>query len=86
MGITFADGFDELDQQYADSIVPEDVVFVTQMITVISWMNEAGERGQSCYATTGGEATSTCLGMLELAKVDLMKRGGVVEMLRSDDD
>lgn len=52
-------------------VVPENAI-INATICVVSWLN--GETGKMHYAvkTTGGTPISTLLGLLELAKFDLL--------------
>jgi hypothetical protein len=87
VALTFADDFDELDQQYAESLVSDDAAFVTQMITVVKWMDDEGDERWRCYVASGqGERVATCVGLLEFAKVDLMTRGDVFPVRASSED
>ncbi len=87
MALTFPDDFAELDQQYAESIVSDDAAFVTQMITVVKWMDGDGDERWRCYnATAQGERIATCIGLLELAKIDLMTRADCFQLRVPDED
>lgn len=74
MSITCPADFSDADQEHAARIVP-DGSFVTQMMTVITWMGEDGESYWRCYCATGqGERIATSIGLLEIAKLDIISR------------
>lgn len=78
MTINCPDDFDAEDIAYATALVPDGAI-VTQMLTIVSWLDPDSD-GAACWrvynSTAHGERVVACLGLLELAKLDLVARSG----------
>lgn len=65
------DGLDEVDLAFVSTLVPEDALDVS-LIAIVSWVDpDTGESRFKVYARTDA-LIATTLGMLELAKLDLV--------------
>lgn len=87
-GSTFPSDFDDSDRSYADSLVP-DGSFITAMMTIVGFMDSDGTPRWRCYNATIDTRVAECLGLIELAKLDMVARGGTglpIEYADPDDD
>jgi hypothetical protein len=71
----FPNDFDWADRRIAKDIVPDDV-FVTDMLIVVTWMGADGGDYWRLYNATRDCKVSAKVGLLELAKMQLVKRCG----------
>lgn len=86
MTISCPDDFDADDVAYAEALVP-DGSLVLSMVTVVSWIDPDGDSCWRAYvANSSGERVASCLGLLELAKHDLIARSGALPDYDPDDD
>jgi hypothetical protein len=75
MARVFPNDFDWADRRIAKDIVPDDV-FVTDMLIIVTWMDADGEDYWRLYNATRDCKVSAKVGLLELAKFQLVKRCG----------
>jgi hypothetical protein len=82
----FPSDFDWADRRIAKDIVPPDV-FVTDMLVVVTWMDNDGQDYWRLYNATADCKVSAKVGLLELAKLQLVKRcgGDLFDVSKGDD-
>lgn len=81
--------FDDDDVAYATSLVP-DGVFVTEMVTVVGWLDAEGDYQWRAYRAQSNDRLSSILGLLDMAKHSLMMDNtnlrAVLDAQDDDDD
>lgn len=63
---------DKHDKAFVDSLVPDGAVPVG-LVAVVAWVHPDGTRAWRCYVDCDDTVTTT-LGLLELAKLDVVAR------------
>jgi hypothetical protein len=83
----FPSDFDWADRRIAKDIAPDDV-FVTDMMVVVTWMDNDGQDYWRLYNATADCKMSAKVGLLELAKFQLVKGCGpsLFDVAREADD
>lgn len=69
--VTCPPEFDAADVAYARTLVP-DGSFVTEMVTVVGWLQPDGEYSWRRYCAMSTERLSSTLGLLAMAQHELM--------------
>lgn len=69
--VTCPSEFDAADVDYALSLVP-DGVFVTEMMTVVGWLDADGEYQWRAYRAKASDRLSSTIGLLEMAKHSML--------------
>jgi len=77
---------DAVDQAFIASLVPEGAAMV-QFVTILSWMTPEGQLNWKTYNRTDEMPVSMVIGLLELAKLELIARSdcGIPLSYPSDD-
>lgn len=74
---------DKHDKAFVDSLVPDGAV-VTSLVAAVAWVNEDGSQSWRCYCDSDATVMTT-LGLLELAKLDVVARSDTGLPLAYDD-
>lgn len=75
---------DEVDTAFLKSLIPDDAIVVGP-IAVAVWLDENGTRNWRVYTPIDESATET-VGLLELAKLEVIHRSSAIPSLTEDDD
>lgn len=77
------DDLEDVDRAYLESLMPDGSV-PTALVSVVSWIDEEGKQHWRCHCIADAPVTST-LGLLDLAKMDVLARTDTGLPIRYDE-